>query len=70
MTRILDIDLDFFLHDTAHWRPAGSGRLDAAEYPPWTQDEALAFLRDRCQVTDTLPGMAVENHGALFERWS
>jgi hypothetical protein len=69
MTRILDLDLDFFLHGTANWRAAGSGRLDAEDYPPWTRDEALTFLRDQCHLTDPLPGFVVENHGDLFELW-
>jgi hypothetical protein len=70
VTRVLDIDLDFFLHGTAHWRAAESGRLDSVEYPPWSRDEALAFLHDRCKLTDPLPGLVVENHGELFERWA
>jgi hypothetical protein len=70
MTRILDLDLDFFLHGTAHWRDAGSGRLDAEEYPPWSREDALAFLEDRCRLSDPLAGFAVENHGELFELWA
>lgn len=69
MTRILDVDLDFFLHGVAHWRQAGSGRLDAADYPPWTREDALAFLEERCNLRTPLPGIVVENHGELFERW-
>lgn len=70
MTRILDLDLDFFLEEAAHWRDAGSGRLDPEDYPPWSRDDALAFLRDRCKLTDPLPGFVVENHGELFPLWS
>ena len=45
-------------------------RLDSDEYPPWSRDEALAFLHDRCKLTDPLPGFVVENHGELFEQWA
>jgi len=70
MTRILDLDLDFFVEGSANWRSAGSGRLDAAEYPPWPRDDALAFLRERCKLGDPSPGFVVENHGELFDRWA
>jgi hypothetical protein len=70
MTRILDLDLDFFLHGAAHWRDAGSGRLDAEDYPPWSNDEAIGFLHDRCRLADPRPGFVVENHGELFELWA
>jgi hypothetical protein len=68
--RILDLDLDFFLEGAANWRSAGEGRLDAVEYPPWPREEALAFLQDRCKLTDPLPGFVVENHGELFALWA
>lgn len=67
MTRVLDLDLDFFLDGTAHGRPVGSGRLDPAKFRPWSTDDALAFLTDRCKLTDSLPGFVVENHGELFQ---
>jgi hypothetical protein len=62
VTRILDLDLDFFLRGVEHWRAAGSGRLDACDYPPWSNQDAVAFLRDRCKLVDPLPGFVVENH--------
>jgi hypothetical protein len=68
--RILDIDLDFFVNGTANWRPVGSGRLDADEYPPWSTEEAFTFLRDGCKLTDPIPGWVVENHGELFGKWA
>lgn len=70
MTRILDVDLDFFMHRAAHWLEVGRGRLDAVEYPPWSKDEGLAFLRDQCGLASPLPGFVVENHGELFELWA
>jgi hypothetical protein len=68
--RVLDLDLDFFLDGVANWRDVGAGRLDAADYPPWSRDEAFAFLEDRCKLTGPLPGFVVENHGALFDLWA
>jgi hypothetical protein len=65
--RVLDLDLDFFLHDTAHWSP--EGRLDPAEYPPWDIDQAISFLREQCHLEAPLPGCVVENHGELFTLW-
>jgi UPF0489 domain len=70
MTRVLDLDLDFFLEGVQHWRPAGSGRLDAADFPPWSSEDALAFLEDRCKLDGRLPGFVVENHGELFGVWA
>lgn len=68
MLRILDLDLDFFLHDVAYWA-GDSGRLDAAEYPPWELSDAISFLEGRCLLGDRLPGFVVENHGELFQLW-
>jgi hypothetical protein len=67
--RVLDLDLDFFVWDVAHWRAEAAGRLDAADYPPWTVEESMEFLQERCGLRGALPGVAVENHGELFFRW-
>jgi hypothetical protein len=67
--RVLDLDLDFFVHAVAHWRDRADGRLDAENFPAWSLEHALAFLTDRCGVTDARPGFAVEHHGELFTRW-
>jgi hypothetical protein len=67
--RVLDLDLDFFVHGVEHWREREHGRLDADEYPAWSLDEALDFLRTRCGLTSRLPGFVVEHHGALFAHW-
>lgn len=67
--RILDLDLDFFVHGVAHWRPEDGGRLDGEEFPAWDVEEALAFLEERCLLAAPLPGFVVENHGELFSVW-
>lgn len=51
MPRVLDLDLDFFVHGVAHFRDFHARRLDAHEFPAWDVDEALAFLRERCGRT-------------------
>jgi hypothetical protein len=69
VVRILDLDLDFFVHGAAHWRPDDAGRLDDEEFPAWDLEEALFFLTDRCRLAGPLPGVVVENHGELFGAW-
>lgn len=68
-TRVLDIDLDFFLDSAANFRPFDADRLDPDDYAPWGTDRALTFLRERCQLGGKLPGFVVENHGDLFAIW-
>jgi hypothetical protein len=67
--RVLDIDLDFFVEDVANWRSYDADRLDSEEFPPWNKDLALQFLRDRCGLTQRLPGIVVERHAELFWLW-
>lgn len=69
LIRVLDVDLDFFLHDVAHDRASTDGRLDPTDFQPWTNDQALEFLQRRCQLTGKLPGAVVEHHSEIFERW-
>jgi hypothetical protein len=69
MQRILDLDLDFFLDGVATWRGREDDRLDATDFPPWSVEQALSFLRDRCGLDRRLPGFAVEHHGELFSLW-
>jgi hypothetical protein len=67
--RVLDIDLDFFLHGVAHYRASDDDRLDSTEVEPWSIEEAMSFLQERCKLTAKLPGAVVEHHGQMFERW-
>ena len=50
MTRILDIDLDFFVDGAEYWKPSDSQRLDAKNYPPWTREKALGFFEEQLQA--------------------
>ena len=68
MTRILDLDLDFFVHEVVYW-PDSDDRPDSDEHPVWAIDDVTAFLRGRCGLSGRLPGFVTENHGELFPRW-
>jgi hypothetical protein len=58
MQRVLDVDLDFFLHGVANdVDPESCERLDAREYPPRTEDDTLSFLVDRCELNAPLAGI-------------
>ncbi len=70
MQRVLDVDLDFFLHGVANdVDPKSTKRLDAREYPPWTRDETMSFLADQCRLKNPLPGFAIDNHREVFDKW-
>jgi hypothetical protein len=60
---------DFFVHDVEYYRCRDDGRLAAADFPPWSLDEALTFLKDRCGLSRKLPGSVVEHHGSVFGLW-
>ncbi|WP_257233071.1 hypothetical protein [Rhodococcus qingshengii] len=62
--RILDIDLDFFVTPVVYW-PEDNERPPAEDYSVWPIDQALDFLRNRCGLTQKLPGFVTENHGEL-----
>jgi hypothetical protein len=65
----LNLDLDFFVHGVAHWRAPEDERLDSREFRPWSHDEVLSFLQERCGLRASLPGFVVKHHGELFARW-
>jgi hypothetical protein len=67
--RILDLDLDAFVHGTAHFRDSDAPRLDPAEFPAWELSQVIAFLAGRCLLDGPCPGFAIEHHGELFFRW-
>jgi hypothetical protein len=69
MQRILDLDLDAFVHGTAHFRDSDSPRLDPEEFPAWELSRLTAFLEEQCLLDGSRAGFAVEHHGELFFRW-
>lgn len=52
--KILDIDMDFFLDNIAHWEN-GLDRLNDAEYKPWLEEEFREFLEKRCLLSRKNP---------------
>ena len=71
MQRILDIDLDFFLDEILYANDEPRGRPNAGDYQPDSIDDALAFLRSRCQLsTDTpVPGHVCKHHREVWFHW-
>lgn len=67
--RVLDLDLDFFLHERAHYLDGSNERPDPDEYPPWSFDLAMHFLTDHCLLDGPRPGFVVEQHNELFYLW-
>ena len=66
--RVLDIDLDFFVTPVIHWPPDWE-RPPSHEYEVWEAEAVLAFLRERCSLTDKWPGFVTNTHDELFWRW-
>lgn len=69
MNRILDLDLDFFVHEVAYYRSSADPRLPDNDFPAWILEEAMTFLTQRCRLTTPLPGFVVEHHSHVFSRW-
>lgn len=68
MTRVLDIDLDFFLADVCPFADEGM-RPDVQGCEPWPVNRVEAFLENRCLLDKKhpIPGRVFETHdGALF----
>ncbi|MEC1742272.1 UPF0489 family protein [Schinkia azotoformans] len=70
MYSILDIDMDFFIDDIAHW-VTGDNRLDENEYNPWSEKDFRFFLEEKCLLSKSHPtkGKIVTNHHEAFFFW-
>jgi hypothetical protein len=68
-SRVLDLDLDFFMDDAVHFIPIDAPRPDPSEYTSWSVDDSLAYLRDRCRLSPGTPGVVVERHHEVFPIW-
>jgi hypothetical protein len=66
----LNLDLDAFLTDVAHW-VSGDERRDADFYKPWSETELRAFLEKQCHLTPLrrIPGRFVVHHDGAFDYW-
>jgi uncharacterized protein UPF0489 len=69
--RVLDIDLDAFMHATRTMGAPSGQRLDSGSYPPWSEDLVREFLETRCGLSSTnpSPGAAFEHHHEAFFYW-
>lgn len=68
--RILDLDLDLFLSDIAHWQQ-GDSRLDEEEYRPWPKERLILFLEQQCLLStvNRAPGKIITHHDEAFYYW-
>lgn len=67
--RVLDIDLDFFLHRKAtHISITNTKRLGKKEYRCWTKKDTVRFLEERCGLSSTnkIPGKVFTHHDEVF----
>jgi hypothetical protein len=74
MHRILDLDLDFFVHPTAHSVADYDPHRDESDYAVDAVSDVQSFLGNQCKITAdrNLPGGELVHHvGAfwLIERW-
>jgi hypothetical protein len=68
--RFLDLDLDFFLNESAYYSAGKSGRL-SSQYKPWSAIKVRHFLEEQCGLScdNPIPGRTVLNHDEVFYLW-
>ncbi|TRW25355.1 hypothetical protein FMM05_08610 [Flavobacterium zepuense] len=66
--RILDIDLDFFLDEIAHFRKRNNQRLDKRRYVPWNSGQVECFLEKSLGLnkSNPIPGYLFTHHDEVF----
>ncbi len=70
--RVLDIDLDFFLDDIAHYQNGhGCQRLSEDHYNRWAVSEVQTFLENQCGLSTESPisGRIFTHHHEVFYSW-
>ena len=69
-TRMLDIDMDFFINDIAHWTDDYE-RLDDEYYYPWDEERFRYFLENKCLLSKDNPtsGRIIKHHDGAFHFW-
>ena len=70
MTKVLDIDLDFFLQDICPFAEPGM-RPDGRGREPWAKEEVRRFLEDNLKLDPMrpLPGRIFETHDGVLDYW-
>lgn len=71
MQLVLDIDLDFFLDRILYAKEEPGSRPDAEEYLVDDVSEAMAFLRERCGLSESkpVPGFVCTRHKDVWFHW-
>jgi len=69
--RVLDLDLDFFLHGRPVISPPEGTRPTADSRPPWSTEEVRRFLEDQLGLNskNRIPAAEVETHDEVFDLW-
>jgi hypothetical protein len=69
--RVLDIDLDAFVHGTATYGAPKGQRLKESEFVPWGADQVISFLEQHCHLSkqSRRPGAVFEDHQEAFFYW-
>lgn len=70
MSRILDIDMDFFLNKIAIEK-TGDVRLDESDYVPWEEKDFRLFLEEKCNLSkeNKILGRIIKDHDKAFYFW-
>lgn len=70
MSRVLDIDMDFFLNKIAIEKTEDI-RLDENEYVPWKEKDFRLFLENKCCLSkeNKISGRIIKDHDEAFYFW-
>jgi len=68
--KILDIDLDYFLYDIAHYISINN-RLDDISYKPWDKEKVINFLENNLGLSKQkkIQGKIIINHNEALDHW-
>lgn len=69
-TRILDLDMDFFISDIEHWKDDYE-RLDDEYCVPWKEKRFRQFLESKCRLSkeQKTKGRVITHHHEAFYFW-
>lgn len=69
--RVLDLDLDFFQEDVAHFVSDYDGRLESDNTKPWNRDKVIQYLENNLGLNknNKIKGRIVEHHDEAFYFW-
>lgn len=70
--KILDIDMDYFLHEVPMYITADSkNRVDGEVYVPWTKESVISFIENNLGLSkqNKINGKIVEHHHEALYCW-